>query len=71
MQYIVSITIVIIVALFNYQSRKSDPAILPIVATSKGCDQKLLFNDNGVKADLKEPMTAEEKQLFTTIKLKT
>jgi len=47
------------VALFNYQSKKNDPAILVIVATSKGSsaqviegnEQKLLFNHNGKKAD--------------------
>ena len=46
-------------ALFNYQSKKSDPAVLVIVSTSKGTsaqiiegnEQKLLFNNYGRKAD--------------------
>merc|ERR1712113_910491 len=47
------------VALFNYQSKKQDPAVLVIVSTSKGTsaqiiegnEQKLLFNNYGNKAD--------------------
>eukprot|EP00485_Elphidium_margaritaceum_P008065 CAMPEP_0202702160 /NCGR_PEP_ID=MMETSP1385-20130828/15183_1 /ASSEMBLY_ACC=CAM_ASM_000861 /TAXON_ID=933848 /ORGANISM="Elphidium margaritaceum" /LENGTH=611 /DNA_ID=CAMNT_0049359753 /DNA_START=51 /DNA_END=1886 /DNA_ORIENTATION=+ len=47
------------VALFNYQSKKDDPAVLVIVSTSKGTsaqiiqgnEQKLLFNNFGQKAD--------------------
>mmetsp|Transcript_63537 Transcript_63537/g.101111 ORF Transcript_63537/g.101111 Transcript_63537/m.101111 type:complete len:676 (+) Transcript_63537:105-2132(+) len=47
------------VALFNYQSKKQDPAVLVIVSTSKGTsaqiiegnEQKLLFNNYGRKAD--------------------
>jgi len=47
------------VALFNYQSKSKDPAVLVIIATSKGSsaqviegnEQKLLFNFNGKKAD--------------------
>ena len=48
------------VALFNYQSTKDNPGVLAIVATSKGTssqiicgngDEKLLFNDFGIKAD--------------------
>lgn len=47
------------VALFNYQSKKDDPAVLVIVSTSKGTSaqiiegktQKLLFNNNGMKSD--------------------
>ena len=46
-------------ALFNYQSKKADPAVLVIVSTSKGTsaqiiegnEQKLLFNNYGRKAD--------------------
>jgi hypothetical protein len=47
------------VALYSYQSRKDDPAVLTIIATSKGTsaqiiegtDQLLLFNNGGKKAD--------------------
>jgi len=47
------------VALFNYQSKPKDPAVLVIVSTSKGTsaqivegrDQELVFNNNGQKAD--------------------
>jgi len=47
------------VALFNYQSRPKNPAVLVIVSTSKGAsaqiiegrEQHLLFNKNGKKAD--------------------
>lgn len=47
------------VAMYNYQSTADNPAVLTIVSTSKGTsaqiitggDQKLLFNNNGRKAD--------------------
>jgi len=47
------------VALFNYQSKPKDPAVLVIVSTSKGTsaqvvegrDQELVFNNYGQKAD--------------------
>merc|ERR1712113_307297 len=47
------------VAIYNYQSKRKDPAVLVIVSTSKGTsaqiiegnEQKLLFNNYGTKAD--------------------
>lgn len=59
------------VALYNYQSQKNNPAVLVIVCSAKGTsaqiiegtDQKLLFNNNGIKADfLAQRLTDNRKE---------